>query len=342
MCSPRPLLVQLLLQLLQLLGCGQTSLLKLSMQLCHHPLLAHHMASQRADLGILGLGPARDFVVMCVQVLRFGIQHRRSQLRQQRRIRRCHHNEIDGIGNYRSTLLDTFASIGQRLVGRLHRSGFQPGDRGTDRHPVTAQVHRREIPPDKRAELLQVQFLDVILVVVAGTIGVDLLIGRGHDHHAIRPQNAADLGHHFFLLVQVLDGLERHHDINTVIGKRNGRGGALQVLQVRYVGITFARMRNGIIGDVDTADRTRASGQHRAAVAFAAGHIEHVLAFHQGKTPRISMQMFLADDTVFGGDEAFAGELDHQDSLVTSMASMGNPTRPKRMVSSIARNSSAS
>ncbi len=281
-------------------------------------------------------------MMMVVKIFAFGIQHRGRQHRDQPTVRRGDGHEVDRRRHVRHALLHAFAGIGQRLEHLLFRRAIQGRDRGADRHPVAGQFHCREVLLQQGPELVEIELLDVIIVVVAGLVGVDLLVRRGHDQNAVRAQHAPDLGHHFILLQQVLDGLEGHHDIHAVIGKRNGRCRTLQILQVAERGIPLGSMVHCIVGNIHAAHRARFGGQHGAAIAFATGDIEHVLAFHQRQAPRIAMQVFLPDHAVLSGHKALAGKLDHRDSLETSMDSIGNPIRPNRMVSSSARNSSAS
>ena len=69
-------------------------------------------------------------------------------------------------------------------------------------------------------------------------------------------------------------------------------------------------MRNGAGVDVDPGHRTCHARQQRAAITFAARHIEHTLAHDIAARKRVAMPVLMRDLAGNAGDESLAGEFE--------------------------------
>ena len=192
-----------------------------------------------------------------------------------------------------------------RATGVRIRVGGPEGRMRDDALAIPALLSKEGC--EQRRELVARQFPHVEVVGVLPALGIDWPVG-GRDHqHAGGGQDAPELREHLLLLLQMLDGLERDDEVDAGIGERQGRAGTLDVAEVGR-DVAGARVRDRVGGDVDPHDLARAAGEDVAAIAFAAGGVEHGETAGERLDEAIAMPMLVPDRAGHFGREAFAGE----------------------------------
>ncbi len=137
-------------------------------------------------------------------------------------------------------------------------------------------------------------------------------IRRRQHQHAIGAEHARQLREHAGLVGggQVLDRLERHGDVHAGVRERQRGGRALHEAEVRASGVGVARVRDRLGGNVHADHRRRDAGEQRAAVAFAARHVEHAPPRAQRPRERVAVPVLVGDLAGDAGHEALAGEFE--------------------------------
>ena len=81
---------------------------------------------------------------------------------------------------------------------------------------------RRKTLREQTGEIVAIQFLQMIIVDVVARVAVQAPIGRGHQQQPVGREHAREFDQHRQLVRggQVLDGLERHYDVDQGAGQR--------------------------------------------------------------------------------------------------------------------------
>jgi hypothetical protein len=145
------------------------------------------------------------------------------------------------------------------------------------------------------------------MVLDAAALVVNGAIRRRNDQDAVRREHAAKFREHLLLLAQVLDGLERHDEIDARGGQRQlgHRADGEPQIGLR---VALLRMGDGVRGDVHTCHRGRVMREQIAAVAFAARCVEHALAGRQRRHGGIAVPVLVPDRSAHVRHEPLAGE----------------------------------
>ncbi len=186
---------------------------------------------------------------------------------------------------------------------------FRPNDREESR-ALAVPREVREARGEQRGEFVAVELANVECIRHAALVGVLDLVRARQDDEAARPQHAADFVEKRFLRRDVLDRLERHDRIEAGIGKRQPRAVGLAEFEIGDRGIMRARMCEGGRRDVGAGDVSRGAREERAAIALAAGDVEHLEAADEIRGEMVAMPMLVPDLAFGAGNETLAGELE--------------------------------
>ena len=208
-------------------------------------------------------------------------------------------------------------------AGTLDQGPAGPGDLRLDDRSAVAGVHlhqpRTVEHPGHRFDLeaggLQ-EFAQFCGVEFAGVERVDRgvaargegdPVGRGHQQHPARAQHPPAFGDEVWLIPQMLDDLEVHHDVHRGVGQRQGRQIALRH---RHPGVarTHVGDRRGVVVEgLYPARRTR---QQIGPVALAASGLEYVATCAHVRTVAVD-HLVAAEPVVLhrhAGDGALTGQ----------------------------------
>ena len=122
-----------------------------------------------------------------------------------------------------------------------------------------------------------------------------------------RRQHTPELGEHRRLLGEMLDRLERHDEVDGVVGKRQRGTGAADIAQVRGA-VARLGMGHGLRRDVDADDVPGPFRQQEGAVAFAARRIQHPLAARERRDDAVAMPVLVPYRAFLLGREPLPGE----------------------------------
>ncbi len=160
---------------------------------------------------------------------------------------------------------------------------------------------------EQRLQFGAIELADVKVILDQPSFVVDGSVGRGNDQHAHWRQHPAEFREHFALERQMLDGLEGHDDVDTSVGQRELRDGALDIGEI-VRRIAFTRMRHRVRGDVDACHMRGGTRKQKTAIAFAARGIEHAQAAHDRRDERVAMPVLVPDRSAHLRRETLAGE----------------------------------
>ena len=107
---------------------------------------------------------------------------------------------------------------------------------------------------------------------------------------------------------EVLEGLERDHDIEAGVIEAQRRGVAGLEMQLVPVPVTLARVCDRGFGNVEAKDFGGNAGKQIGAVAFATGRVEHALVATERHGEGIAVPVLVPDLAYALGREALAGE----------------------------------
>ena len=159
-------------------------------------------------------------------------------------------------------------------------------------------------------ELVAIELADMKLVRHAAAVAVFRLVGAGEDQEAVRAQHATDLVDERRLGDDVLDRFERDHRVETRVGERQRRAIRLPEFEIPDRRVARPRVLHGRGRDVGADDAGGARGEERAAVALAAGDVEHIESGDERRGEMVPMPMLVPDLAGGAGDEALAGEFE--------------------------------
>jgi hypothetical protein len=185
---------------------------------------------------------------------------------------------------------------------------------------------RRERDAQQPLELGAVVLVAVERIHVAARFRVLGPVRRRQHQHAVGGQHARELREHARLVgrIEVLDRLERDDHVDAGVRQRQLGGRALHERQVADRPVGLARMRDRRLVDVDAGHLAGDGREQRAAVAFAAGGVQHALPVRVSARVRIAVDVLVDDLAPDAGDEALAGErqvVRHRSGLVAVRAS---------------------
>ncbi len=124
-------------------------------------------------------------------------------------------------------------------------------------------------------EARKIELAQVMRVRVRQALLVFGLVRRRDDEKAAGLEDPLDLPQEAVRVLEMLDRLERHHDVEAGVVRRNPLRIALQEGQVVAVAVAGPGLgdRRGV--DVDAGDVTRHGCEVHRAVTLAAGDVEH-------------------------------------------------------------------
>ncbi len=181
--------------------------------------------------------------------------------------------------------------------------------------------------PQQVQQLVAIQFAHVEFVAESALFAVRALVRRRNDQQAARRKRARKAGNQRFLCNDVFERLERHDQVELRVAASQRCAVALLETQVRMLRVALAGMGDGRLGDIDTDHAGGRCGQHRAAVAFAAGRVEHAPAAGERAREHVAMPVFVPDFAHAFGREALAGELQRRCTRV-DRSGMGHADVP--------------
>jgi hypothetical protein len=170
-------------------------------------VLGLHAAQLRIDVP----RPAGGAAIVLDEVVVRELHDRGVELRQVLGARRGERHEVDRLlelrcaGNHLGAEVDPGAERCRRLVEALEERAHH--------QPLPEVPHRGKALLQERVQLREVELLHVEGIGLVRLRLVDRAVGRGDHEHAGGAQHAAQLRQHLALLAQVLDGLERDHDV---------------------------------------------------------------------------------------------------------------------------------
>ncbi len=148
------------------------------------------------------------------------------------------------------------------------------------------------------------------LVDRAAPVRVLDLVGAGKNDEPVRPQHAPHLVEKSLLRGDVLDRLERNHDVEAGIGEGQCRAVGLPELEIGDGGVGTARMFDRCGGNVRADHLGRMASEELAAIARPAGDVEHVPPYDQRCGEMVTMPMLVPDLARDARDETLAGEFE--------------------------------
>src|ERR1022692_1921291 len=149
-------------------------------------------------------------------------------------------------------------------------------------------------------------------VDVSALVAIQALVRRRYDQQSVGCEYAGKFREHLRLVdgIQMLDGLERHNDVDRRIRQRQRGTGTAKKADTALFAVPFAGVRNGGCVDIDPDDAARNGSEERAAISLTAGRIEHPLARCKLARKRVTMPMLVRDFAGAAGNEALPGERD--------------------------------
>ena len=166
----------------------------------------------------------------------------------------------------------------------------------------------RKMPAEQLEQLFAIQLAHMELVAETGDLAVGAFVGRGDQEQAVLAQYAGEAGHQPVLRFEVLEGLERDHDIEAGVIEAQRRGVAGLEMQLVPVPVTLARVCDRGFGNVEAKDFGGNAGKQIGAVAFATGRVEHALVATERHGEGIAVPVLVPDLAYALGREALAGE----------------------------------
>ena len=115
-------------------------------------------------------------------------------------------------------------------------------------------------------------------------------------------------GDQVVLRLDVLERLERQHEVEALVAELQPGRVALAETRVRQQPVSQARMADRFGADVDAGHRSGDWRDDRRAVALAAGDVEHALARGDLARECVAMYVFVPDLAHAFGRESFSGE----------------------------------
>ena len=184
-------------------------------------------------------------------------------------------------------------------------------DSGTVPQLLAQHPDLRELVPQKFFEFFEVELVDVERVVETRLGGVGALVRGRNDQQALRCQHPSDLRNEIGLILQMLQHLKAHREIESA-WEWQFRGGSHQEVQV-CVAVLATGVRDGGCVEVHADDGGSGSRQECRTVAFAAADVQDAFTLGEARRVHVPMEMFHGQRRIFmPGEESFAGPFEHR------------------------------
>ena len=195
--------------------------------------------------------------------------------------------------------------------------------------PLAQPALRRKGGIEQRGRApVAIELVQVERIAVAAHFGV---LGRLGDDRTTKPRGASTRANsaiiaRLCLARQMLDGLERHHDVHARVGQRQRGRGARREAQVGMRRSCAAACATACGVDVDARHVGGRAGEQRAAVAFAARDVQTRRPATKRRGERIAVPVLVRDLAELARHEALAGELE-----ASGLRPVGRGLRPIRV-----------
>jgi hypothetical protein len=191
---------------------------------------------------------------------------------------------------------------------RARRCLLPAQDERTHQGGLREDLLMREMPADQRAEFRTVQLMHVKCVRVLPRRRIDRAVRRADEQPAPGAQNAFGFAEKPVVILEMLQRLQRHDEVDAGVAHRDGGGAALAKTQM-IAGIGGGGMLHRTRIDIDADDAGGDLCQQRAAIALARRDIEHIGAGGQLAGHKIPVEMFDLGLQPVAGRQALIGPL---------------------------------